>query len=1192
MNKSKLNLINILKVFLVLFAITIIAKGETVHAESYTYSFDVYKINDVATCFGGMDEDDIGQAERCMDAAMSGTINNKKITDGYVEAGDKLFVVLKLQTSADATGYTYIIDFQVDNTKLIKKVGSDYFFINDLPSNCANTYSWGIAPVDTCTKKKQTSTYSGTFNVNSGTLAGTGVYSFMYECDSTNTPLAGVNGGLLGFYVDVSDSFTSGESKIEFLPNNTGVSIAGDGPDLDFDVVDTTLRIYQAPVVKSDDTTLSALVGKGTINSTNYTYTIPSFVPSSTTNRSYTIYVPYALSSITFEATATDDGLATFDVGDVNVARSLSVGENNLTIGVTAEDGQTHDVYNIKVVRLSNDTSLKTFTTTNSVNYGTLANINANHGGSVTVPYKTATTTVTATGATGATVTGTGAWNFTTDDLANQNTTKKITVNAQDCSYTSEQVPGNTCTSQEYEFITTRTAPTKGVGLATLTVDGNPVTIPAAGGTTTLTAVGSSKGSIVINATPSDSNSTVVASSIGQKTVNTGDNTYEIVVNAEDCESGPSDVCTTAIYKLALYKKSDNNLLQTLTISTDKTGGYLSSTFASGTKNYTYYYVEGSSTLTVAATVADTDKASVNILDMSSSEEPDNTSKTLNSASATFNTLPTKVGVVVTSEEGNIEVYKITLERKKSDNVTINDLALSNATITPVSGVDYTYEATVGPTVESSEVTYTLDDTRGTSTVTGGSNYQFGVNHIYIDVTAEDTHTTRRYTINVTRQKYDISTLSDLRVGIGSATPTTVEGFPSATNIYEIAPESNPVPFGTTQIIIEADKGNSYEVVTGDGQQTLQTGKNEFTVTVTSHDQNHNTVYKIIVYREKNSDCETKSVSVKGYRATVNASDDSIYELTVGNNIASITGADVVVNVSPDATVEKLTTGTLNLSTETVNEFQYKVIAEDLTEKTYTIKITRALSTNANLASLTDNLGKIAYSNGIKDYPITVQNSVESITIDVETVDSDTTIAVDSEHTGTGTLQYTKPLDEGLNTIQITTTAPGGNIEIYRVLVTRLSASGEDPTEQITSNTFGHTIDTAYVRTVADKTKPDDLKAQFDNDASKLEVWKADDSGLADSTKPVGTGMILKLKVGGTVVDSKVIVVLGDTSGDGTINASDISLIIAHFLRTNLLTGPNLLAGNANKDAAGTVNASDISVIIGHFLRTAPIVFK
>ncbi|MBQ3081613.1 MAG: InlB B-repeat-containing protein, partial [Clostridia bacterium] len=91
----------------------------------------------------------------------------------------------------------------------------------------------------------------------------------------------------------------------------------------------------------------------------------------------------------------------------------------------------------------------------------------------------------------------------------------------------------------------------------------------------------------------------------------------------------------------------------------------------------------------------------------------------------------------------------------------------------------------------------------------------------------------------------------------------------------------------------------------------------------------------------------------------------------------------------------------------------------------------------------------------------------------------------------------------------------------------------------------------------------------------EVRLVKAD--GTPYKTANVGTGARVQLLIGGVVVDEVQVVVLGDTSGDGRINESDLEAISNHRNRRAPLTGVYYLAGDVSSTA--DINESDVENI-------------
>ena len=227
-------------------------------------------------------------------------------------------------------------------------------------------------------------------------------------------------------------------------------------------------------------------------------------------------------------------------------------------------------------------------------------------------------------------------------------------------------------------------------------------------------------------------------------------------------------------------------------------------------------------------------------------------------------------------------------------------------------------------------------------------------------------------------------------------------------------------------------------------------------------------------------------------------------------------------------------------------------------------------------------------------YNITVANTVSSVDIIAKTDDDAAKVSInDTDYYSTAEAAKTftiNNLTAGKNIITIYVKAEDNSKRTYEVTINK-EALPED-TERITSVTFGHIIEDGYIKTVSDELSVLDLKGQLDNQNGDLEIWTNDPDNpqkLGD-TDIVGTGMIVKLVKNNVTIDSKIIIIRGDVSGDGYIDSDDISAIITHYLDLNILTGYKLIAADVNKD--DDIDSDDISAIITHYLEIIRIQFK
>ncbi len=123
----------------------------------------------------------------------------------------------------------------------------------------------------------------------------------------------------------------------------------------------------------------------------------------------------------------------------------------------------------------------------------------------------------------------------------------------------------------------------------------------------------------------------------------------------------------------------------------------------------------------------------------------------------------------------------------------------------------------------------------------------------------------------------------------------------------------------------------------------------------------------------------------------------------------------------------------------------------------------------------------------------------------------------------------------------------------------------------------GYTIDSenGTLSGVDEKTSMEALVSKLENGES-IVVTKVNGEVVNDSEALVGTGYIVKLlDKNGSVKDSVVVVVIGDTTGDAIANSRDIAAMQKHVIETKKLEGAFLLASDMKAD--GTLNSRDIA---------------
>ncbi len=120
----------------------------------------------------------------------------------------------------------------------------------------------------------------------------------------------------------------------------------------------------------------------------------------------------------------------------------------------------------------------------------------------------------------------------------------------------------------------------------------------------------------------------------------------------------------------------------------------------------------------------------------------------------------------------------------------------------------------------------------------------------------------------------------------------------------------------------------------------------------------------------------------------------------------------------------------------------------------------------------------------------------------------------------------------------------------------------------------------SYVTDIQPTTTVETLKSNLQNDETSIQV--VDKSGVVVERDYLATGDKVQLVDVTTVIDEKVIVVLGDTSGDGKVRAGDATKALNQIVDGCALAGPYLAAADASGD--GKVRAGDATKILNYIV--------
>ena len=1008
---------------------------------------------------------------------------------------------------------------------------------------------------------------------------------------------------------------------------NKSLSIGDNSIEVVVTAEDGSTKTYTIKVKKlSNDIALKSL----TVTSNPMGTLTPSFA---STTYAYTYNYDATVTSLNVTATTNNTnakvGIIDSDSSDImtstigSAAKTFNSSTKNVKVTVTAEDGTTKD-YTIVLSRdKSTDATLDSLTVsegtlTPTFNKNTL-NYTINVNNDVTSIDVNATTTDS-----NATVTGTG-----TKQLNTGNNLINIVVK-------SESGTENTYT------INVIRAKSSNNYLSDLKVNGQTVTdFNKEKLEYTLDDVKGDVSSIEVSAITEDTKASVVGT--GNKSLSIGDNSIEVVVTAEDG--------STKTYTIKVKKLSNDIALKSLTVTSNPMGtltpsfasttyaytynydatvtslnvtattnntnakvgiidsdssdimtstiGSAAKTFNSSTKNVKVtvtaedgttkdYTIVLSRALSNNSYLKDISIDGTNIdgfnkenfeYNIKVSRETDsiNISAILDDEKATLTTdLSNKfnlnlgeniINIVVTAENGNTSTYVLNIEREKNNDATLDSLTVSKGILTPTFNKNtLNYTVNVENDVTSIEVSATATDSNATVTGTGTKQLNTGDNTVTIKVTSES-GSENTYTINVIRAKSSNNNLTDIKVDGNS-----IENFSSNTLKYNLP----KVSYSKTSINVEAILSDPKASVTGVGNISLNTGDNKIEIVVTAEDGTAKT-YELNIEREKNNNAKLQSLSIGNYTLTPAFNKDTLeYTVTVGEDV-NILNQDDVIAIPEDNNATVVKQGNLELSTTSDNYYRVTVTAENGVDKNvYAIKVIRPKSSDATLKSLEIIGGKLTptFNKDTLEYNVTMGKDVTKFNKDNIKV---------STNNGNAKISYNNEIIINSDTFTkyiITVTAENGSKKEYI-----LNVKVDTELDKITSSS--HTINDEYIKTVRLYETGRELKDELDNDNAYLEIWTSDESRKVEDDEKLSTGMIVKLVINGVLKDRKIIVIRGDTSGDGEIDLLDAVKILNNALQKAMLDGAYKEAAFVNND--DEIDLLDAVMILNHCLQKQPL---
>nr|WP_238357912.1 cadherin-like beta sandwich domain-containing protein [Cohnella zeiphila] len=800
----------------------------------------------------------------------------------------------------------------------------------------------------------------------------------------------------------------------------------------------TTKKTYTVTVTRgavSSNADLSNITlsnGDLTFDSAITDYTVD--VSNETTDITVTPTAADATASIKVEGTAVNSGTASTPI-------DLNVGDNPITVEVTAQDGTTTKMYTVTVKRApSSNAKLSDLT----LSEGMLAFDPDTEDYTVDVGNEVDSITVTPTAAD---ATASIKVKGTAVDSGAAST--PIDLNVGDNPVTVEVTAQDGTTTQTYT-VTVKRAPSNNAKLSGLTLSEGTISFDP-DSTEYTVDVGNEADSITVTPTAADTTASIkvkgaaVDSGTASASIDldVGDNVIPVEVKAQDGTS-------TKTYTITIVRaKSSNAKLSSLALSE----GTL--TFDPDTEDYTVNVGNAVDSITVTPTAADATasiKVKGAVVDSGTA-----------SAAIGLDVGDNVVSVEVTAQDGStVKTYTLTVVRAKSSNAKLNNLTLSEGTLT-FDPDTMNYILNVGNEVNSITVTPTAADAAASIKVEGTAvnsgtastpiDLNVGDNPITVEVTAPDGTTTKTYTVTVKRAPSSNAKLSGLTLSEGMLAfdPDTEDYTVDVGNEVDSITVKPTAADATAGIKV---KGSVVDSGSDSASIELNVGNNLIPVEVTAQDRTTTKTYTVTVVRAKSNNADLSGLSLAGailnetfdsgktdYTANVSYATQSIKVLS------SVAESHATLKVDGKAVASGSESEAVSLTVGSGNVIMIEVTAQDgAIAKTYRVTVTReAPSSNADLSDLALSRGTLIFVPGTTNYTVNVEHEVSAITITPTAADSTAGIQVGSVAVISGEASAPINLSDGSNAVTIKVTAQDGTTsKTYTVTVVRAKSSNAD----------------------------------------------------------------------------------------------------------------------------------------------------
>ena len=280
------------------------------------------------------------------------------------------------------------------------------------------------------------------------------------------------------------------------------------------------------------------------------------------------------------------------------------------------------------------------------------------------------------------------------------------------------------------------------------------------------------------------------------------------------------------------------------------------------------------------------------------------------------------------------------------------------------------------------------------------------------------------------------------------------------------------------------------------------------------------------------------------------------------------------------------------------NEFVFTIPVYSNMESVYVLP--SPLNPNNYLSELKVNGSNITGFDGANtSYDVYVSSSTSSVSLSARTVNGNSKIS--GSISGTGSASGSISVNEGDNSVKVIVTALNGSVKTYTINVHREKANvttpSVDPTPSVPTpapspsdtsvdlrglvTKSGYKLNNDYISGITLGTKASSVINSIKKNSADVSVVIKNSSGKTIESEFVGTGSTIEIKNGDKSIKLSV-VIYGDASGDGKIDALDLLKIQKHILCINKLSCAFVKAGDPSGDK--NINALDLLKVQKHIL--------